>query len=60
MLSAMIASVSAAFAHEGHGHPAHQEGVSHYIVNLSHAVPVVLAIALAVVIGLLIHRGRRV
>ena len=57
---AMIASASAAFAHEGHGHPAHQEGVTHYVVNPSHAVPVILAIAIAVVAGILIRRGRRV
>lgn len=57
--SATIAMASAALAHEGHGHPAHQEGVTHYVVNPSHAVPVILAIAIATGVGVLIRRGRR-
>lgn len=36
-----------ALAHEGHGHPAHQDGVIHYLVNPSHALPVVLTCAAA-------------
>lgn len=38
-LLTMMSSVS---AHEGHGHPEHQTGILHYVVNPSHAIPAVL------------------
>ena len=56
-VSLMIGST--VFAHEGHGHPAHQAGATHYVVNPSHAVPVVLTVAFVIGLGALIRRARR-
>ncbi|MEY2726312.1 MAG: hypothetical protein RLZZ458_2179 [Planctomycetota bacterium] len=35
-------------AHEGHGSPAAQHGILHYVVNPSHLVPFVVACAAAI------------
>jgi len=43
-------------AHEGHGHPGAQDGVLHYVVNPSHAVPVLVTSALALVLGWMLFR----
>jgi hypothetical protein len=56
---ATLVLASTSFAHEGHGHPDHQSGVTHYIVNPSHAIPVLLTVAAAITIGILIRRTRR-
>ncbi len=59
-LSILVVSLiltTTTFAHEGHGHPAHQHGATHYVVNPSHAVPVVLTVAGVIGLGLLIRRG---
>jgi len=50
---------SAVFAHEGHGDAAHQHGATHYVVNPSHAVPIVLTVAAVIGLGLLIRRTVR-
>ena len=41
---------SSAFAHEGHGHPEHTDGVLHYLVNPSHSAGGILAMVAAVAI----------
>ncbi len=46
-------------AHEGHGLPTHEHGVSHYVVNPSHAVPMLLTVAAATGLWLLIRQLRR-
>ena len=55
----LLILTSAAFAHEGHGDPAHQRGATHYVVNPSHAVPIVLTVAAVIGLGLLIRRSVR-
>jgi hydrogenase/urease accessory protein HupE len=55
-LFTMISSVS---AHEGHGNPEHQSGVMHYVVNPSHAIPVVLVCLVALMVVWFIRRVRR-
>jgi hypothetical protein len=57
--SAWLILSTATFAHEGHGDPAHQHGATHYAVNPSHAVPIVLTVASVIGLGLLIRRGWR-
>ena len=37
--SAFVSLAGTLFGHEGHGHPATQSGLLHYIVNPSHCVP---------------------
>ncbi|MEJ7590580.1 MAG: hypothetical protein WKF77_03470 [Planctomycetaceae bacterium] len=59
ILAASLILTSAAFAHEGHGHPQHQHGATHYVVNPSHAVPIVLTVAAVSGVGLLIRRHVR-
>ena len=39
----------AVFGHEGHGHPEHQDGIYHYVINPSHAVPTVCVIAVSLI-----------
>jgi hypothetical protein len=56
-LAALICLSSAVIAHEGHGHPEHQQGVSHYLVNPSHALPILLSVAAIAGIGFLIGRS---
>lgn len=56
---ALLFLASAAFAHEGHGDPAHQHGATHYAVNPSHAVPIVLTAASVIGVGLLVRRSVR-
>lgn len=57
--AALSLTASAAFAHEGHGHPDHTDGVLHYVVNPSHAVTgvtgVVVAVALLFAMRMLVH-----
>ena len=63
IIAASFMLTSAAFAHEGHGDPAHQHGVTHYVINPSHAIPigltVVAVIAAVIAVGVLIRRNRR-
>jgi hypothetical protein len=40
-----IANCSPLVAHEGHGHPEHQSGLLHYLVNPAHSLPVMAAVA---------------
>ncbi len=56
---ASLILASAAFAHEGHGDPSHQHGATHYAVNPSHAVPIVLTVGAVTGLGLLIRRSVR-
>jgi len=56
---ASLVSASVSFAHEGHGHPDHQNGAMHYVVNPSHAATIVFTVAAAIAIGYLIRRVRR-
>ena len=55
-LATLLIVASSAIAHEGHGHPAHQHGVTHYVVNPSHAVSIVLTVAAVAGLGLLIRK----
>ena len=57
-LAAMLVLASTAFGHEGHGHPEHQQGVRHYVVNPSHALPIALSAAVVSGIGILIRRSQ--
>lgn len=59
MLAASLILSTATLAHEGHGDPSHQQGPTHYVVNPSHAVPIVLTVACGIGAGLLIRRGWR-
>ena len=59
ILAASLILTTATFAHEGHGHPAHQHGATHYVVNPSHAVPIMLTVVGVIGLGLLIRRGWR-
>jgi hypothetical protein len=59
ILAILLIMGSTAFAHEGHGHPEHQTGATHYVVNPSHAVPIVLTVAAVIGLGALIRRARR-
>jgi len=54
-LATLLIVTSAALAHEGHGHPAHQHGVTHYVVNPSHAVPILLTVAAVAGLGLVVR-----
>jgi hypothetical protein len=58
-LAALICLTSVVIAHEGHGHPEHQQGATHYLVNPSHALPVLLSVAAIAGIGFLISRSVR-
>jgi len=40
-----------AVAHEGHGHPAWQSGVMHYVLNPVHAIPVLLVGCVALLVS---------
>ena len=53
---AILALMPSVFAHEGHGHPEHPQGIAHYLVNPSHAVPIVLCCAAALIAGLAARR----
>jgi len=55
----LLTLVSSVSAHEGHGHPEHQSGVLHYAVNPSHAIPVVLAGIVTLMVVWFIRRVRR-
>lgn len=56
-LVALICLNSAVIAHEGHGHPEHQQGATHYLVNPSHALPILLSVTAIVGISFLIGRS---
>ncbi len=56
-LVALICLNSAVIAHEGHGHPEHQQGATHYLLNPSHALPILLSVTAIVGISLLIGRS---
>jgi hypothetical protein len=53
----LLILTSTVIAHEGHGHPEHQQGAAHYLVNPSHALPVLLSVAAIAGIGFLISRS---
>ena len=59
VFAASLILASAAFAHEGHGDPAHQHGATHYVVNPSHATPVLFTVTAVIGLGLLIRRSVR-
>jgi len=59
ILAASLMLASGAFAHEGHGDPSHQHGATHYAVNPSHAVPIVLTVGAVIGLGLLFRRSTR-
>ena len=56
LLTAFVLLASAAFAHEGHGDPAHQHGATHYVINPTHAVPIGLTATAVVGLGLALRR----
>jgi len=58
-IAAFICLTSVVIAHEGHGHPEHQQGATHYLVNPSHALPVLFSVAAIAGIGFLISRSVR-
>jgi hypothetical protein len=58
-LGALICLTVPAIAHEGHGHPEHQQGATHYLVNPSHALPILLSVAVIAGTGFLISRSVR-
>ena len=53
---AMFCAAAPLAAHEGHGHPDAQDGVLHYVVNPSHAVPALVTAALALSLGWMLFR----
>ena len=53
---AIFALMPSVFAHEGHGHPEHPQGILHYVVNPSHALPIVICCAAALIAGLAARR----
>ena len=55
----ILALTPSVFAHEGHGHPEHPQGIVHYVVNPSHAVPTVLCCAAALIAGIAVRRMLR-
>ena len=57
-LSLVTMSIAAAPAecHEGHGHPDHKDGVSHYVVNPSHAMPILAGASMMVFGGLALRQ----
>jgi len=57
LLTAFLLLASAAFAHEGHGDPAHQHGATHYVVNPSHAMPIGLTATTVLGLGLALRRS---
>lgn len=42
---AILVLMPSVFAHEGHGHPEHQQGIVHYVVNPSHLLPIAFGCA---------------
>ncbi|MFN9717563.1 MAG: hypothetical protein ACK58L_02650 [Planctomycetota bacterium] len=48
IVTGLCAHAALLSAHEGHGHPDHETGVSHYVVNPSHALPIMIGAALIV------------
>ncbi len=58
-LAALICLTSTVIAHEGHGHPEYQQGATHYLVNPSHGLPILLSVAVIAGIGFLIGRSVR-
>jgi glutathione S-transferase len=59
ILAASLILTSVAFAHEGHGDPTHQHGATHYAVNPSHAVPIIVTVTGVIGLGLLVRRSVR-
>lgn len=53
---AMFCATAPLSAHEGHGHPGTQDGVLHYVVNPSHAVPALVTAAIACSLGWMLFR----
>ncbi|MEQ9408943.1 MAG: hypothetical protein RIK87_14495 [Fuerstiella sp.] len=49
ILSALLIGTSTADAHPGHGSPAAQDGLWHYLTSPVHAGPIVLAAIIALV-----------
>ncbi len=50
---------SSIFAHEGHGHPEHTDGILHYVVNPSHAGSALIVAIAAVAIFAIARRVLR-
>lgn len=55
----MVLVSSIAVAHEGHGHPEHQDGVMHYLVNPSHFLPGIIILTAIVFAAWRINRKIR-
>jgi hypothetical protein len=53
---ALFSATAPLSAHEGHGHPGAQDGVLHYVVNPSHAVPALVTAAVALALGWTLFR----
>jgi hypothetical protein len=58
-LVAMSVIAAPAECHEGHGHPDHQHGASHYVVNPSHAMPILAGVSMMVFGGLALRQVLR-
>lgn len=51
----VLSAAAPGFAHEGHGHPEHTNGLLHYLVNPSHAVTALL-VGAVIIMGLKLGR----
>lgn len=58
-VAAICANGSSVLAHEGHGHPDHEHGASHYVVNPSHALPIMMGALVTIAGGVLMFRAWR-
>ena len=58
-IAALSMKASSILAHEGHGHPDHQDGVSHYAVNPSHGLPIMIGAVVMVAGGMMLARALR-
>ena len=56
IVCALLTMISSASAHEGHGHPDHQTGIMHYVVNPSHAIQGLLICIVALTVAFLIRQ----
>jgi hypothetical protein len=56
---ATVLACGVAMSHEGHGHPGHQHGASHYVVNPSHSIPIATGVAVTVMGALMLRRSLR-
>ena len=56
---ALLTMLSSVSAHEGHGDPEHPEGILHYFVNPSHAIPGVVVCIVALTAAFFIRKALR-